>query len=65
MATSDYIPEVRLQISTLQLSAAALYLSHLAFQGMDNEILIPSFVVPNAYYLGPMGDANPLDFINQ
>ena len=32
---------------------------------MENKILIPSSVVPNAYYLGPMGDANPLDFINQ
>ena len=32
---------------------------------MENEILIPSFVVPNAYYLGPMGDSNLLDFINQ
>ena len=32
---------------------------------MENEILIPSSVVPNAYYLGPMGDANPSDFINQ
>ena len=32
---------------------------------MENEILIPSSVVPNAYYLGPMGDTNPLDFINQ
>ena len=71
MATSDYIPEVRLQISALQLSAVALYfsfslsLSHLAFQGMENEILIPSSVVPNAYYLGPMEDADPLDFIKQ
>ena len=32
---------------------------------MKNEILIPSSVIMNAYYLGPMGDANPLDFINQ
>ena len=70
MATSDYIPEVRLQISTHQLSVVALYffsslsLSHLAFQGLENEILIPSSVVLNAYYLGPMGDTNPLDFIN-
>ena len=32
---------------------------------MENEILIPSSIVPNAYYLRPMGDANPLDFINQ
>ena len=70
MATSNYIPEVRLQISAIQLSAAALYfsfslsLSHLAFQGMENEILIPLSVVPNAYYLGPMGDANPSNFIN-
>jgi len=71
MATNDYISEVRLQISALQLSVAALYffsflsLSHLAFQGMENEILIPSSVVPNAYYLGPMGNADPLDFIKQ
>ena len=27
--------------------------------------MIPSSVVPNTYYLGPMGDANPSDFINQ
>ena len=32
---------------------------------MRNEILIPSVVVPNAYYLGPMGDPDPSDFINQ
>ena len=32
---------------------------------MKNEILIPSAVVPNAYYLGPMGDPDPSDFINQ
>jgi len=32
---------------------------------MRNEILIPSSVVPNAYYLGPMGDPDPSDFINQ
>jgi len=30
-----------------------------------NEILISSSVIPNAYYLGPMGDTNPSDFINQ
>ena len=32
---------------------------------MKNKILISSAVVPNAYYLGPMGDPNPSDFINQ
>jgi len=32
---------------------------------MENEILIPSSIVLNAYYLRPMGDTNPLDFINQ
>ena len=32
---------------------------------MRNEILISSTVVPNAYYLGPMGDPNQSDFINQ
>ena len=32
---------------------------------MRNEILIPSAVVPNTYYLEPMGDPNPSDFINQ
>ena len=32
---------------------------------MRNEILIPSAVVPNTYYLRPMGDPNPSDFINQ
>ena len=31
---------------------------------MRNKILIPSAVVPNAYYLGPMGDPDPSDFIN-
>ena len=35
------------------------------FQKMRNKILIPSTVVPNAYYLGPMGDPDPSDFINQ
>ena len=32
---------------------------------MRNKILIPLAVVPNAYYLGPMGDPDPFDFINQ
>ena len=37
---------------------------------MRNKILIPlaivpKAVVPNAYYLGPMGDPDPSDFINQ
>ena len=32
---------------------------------MKNEILIPSVVVPNAYFLGPMGDPDPSDFIYQ
>ena len=32
---------------------------------MRNEILIPSAVVPNAYFLRPMGDYDPSDFICQ
>ena len=32
---------------------------------MGNEFLIPSAIVPNAYYLGPMGDPDLSDFINQ
>ena len=32
---------------------------------MKNEILIPSVVVPNAYFLRPMGDPDPSDFICQ
>ena len=32
---------------------------------MKNEILITLAIVPNAYYLEPMGDPNPSDFINQ
>ena len=32
---------------------------------MRNEILIPSAAVPNAYFLGPMGDSDPSDFIRQ
>ena len=32
---------------------------------MRNKILIPSAVVPNAYYLGPMGDPDPSNFVNQ
>ena len=32
---------------------------------MRNEILIPSAIAPNVYYLGPMGDPNPSDFISQ
>ena len=32
---------------------------------MRNKILIPSAVIPNAYYLGPMGDPDPSDFITQ
>ena len=27
--------------------------------------MIPSAIVPNAYFLGPMGDPDPSDFINQ
>ena len=32
---------------------------------MRNEILIPSATIPNAYFLGPMGDFDPSDFICQ
>jgi len=32
---------------------------------MRNEILIPSAIVPNAYYLRPMSDPDPFDFISQ
>ena len=32
---------------------------------MRNEILIPSAAIPNAYFLGPMGDPDPSDFISQ
>ena len=37
---------------------------------MRNKILIPlaivpKAVVPNAYYLAPMGDPNPSNFINR
>ena len=32
---------------------------------MRNEILIPSAVSPNIYFLGPMGDPDPSDFIHQ
>ena len=30
---------------------------------MRNEILISSAVIPNAHFLGPMGDPDPSDFI--
>ena len=32
---------------------------------MRNEILIPLAVASNVYFLGPMGDPNPSDFIRQ
>ena len=32
---------------------------------MRNEILIPSTVAPNVYFLRPMGDPNPSNFIHQ
>jgi hypothetical protein len=32
---------------------------------MRNEILIPLDVASNVYYLGPMGDPDPSDFISQ
>ena len=32
---------------------------------MRNEILIPSAIVPNAYYLRPKGDPDLSNFINQ
>ena len=70
MATSDHVPEVCLQTSIFQVLAATLYFPFLkfipiGFLEMRNEILIPSAVIPNAYYLGPMGDPDPSNFINQ
>ena len=32
---------------------------------MRNEILIPSSVASNVYFLGPMGDPDPSNFIHQ
>ena len=32
---------------------------------MRNEVLIPSAVVSNIYFLRPMGDSDPSDFIRQ
>ena len=32
---------------------------------MRNEILIPSTVASNIYFLRPMGDPDPSDFIHQ
>ena len=32
---------------------------------MRNEILIPLAAIPNAYFLGPMGDSDPSNFIRQ
>ena len=32
---------------------------------MMNKILIPSASAPNVYFLGPMGDPDPSDFIYQ
>jgi len=32
---------------------------------MRNKILIPSAIVPNVYFLGPMGDPDPSNFIRQ
>ena len=32
---------------------------------MRNEILIPSTIASNIYFLGPMGDPDPSDFIYQ
>ena len=32
---------------------------------MRNVILIPSAAIPTAYFLGPMGDSDPSDFIRQ
>ena len=32
---------------------------------MRNDILIPSAIAPNVYFLGPMGDPDPSDFICQ
>jgi len=32
---------------------------------MENEILISSVVASNVYFLGPMGDLDPSDFIHQ
>ena len=32
---------------------------------MRNKILIPSAVVPNVFFLMPMGDPDPSDFIHQ
>ena len=32
---------------------------------MRNEILIPSAIVPNVYYIGPIGDPDPSNIISQ
>ena len=32
---------------------------------MRYKILIPSAAIPNAYFLGPMGDSDPSNFIRQ
>ena len=52
------------------LSARNPYSSHLDpicslfFQVLKDEILIPIANDENTYYLGPMGDPDPTDFIN-
>ena len=32
---------------------------------MRNEFLIASTIAPNVYFLGPMGDSDPSNFIRQ
>ena len=70
MATSDHVPEVCFQVPILKVSVATLcflcpqiFLSD--FYEIKNEILIPSVVASNVYFLGPMGDPYPYDFIRQ
>ena len=65
MATSDHVPEVCFQVPILQLSVAALHFPSSQFYFMRNKILIPSTIAPNVYFLGPMGDLYPSDFIYQ
>lgn len=66
MATYNEVSKVKLfqsRVISSPFPPFKLHLTPFAFQDLKNKILIQSSVVPTTYYVGPMGDTNPSDFI--
>ena len=69
LATADGVPEVTL-LPILNFSCSKLFQSiyiqpFFFFQPLRKELLRPTSATPDVYYLGPMGDQDPLIFINE